>query len=194
MNWRVTLALLLVLAALLAFVIWQGQQPESDDDLPPVATLAPNVIDDELDWHEVEQLEISGRDEGQTVTFTRLPEGWTRSSGAATDTITDTLQTQINGLLNLDIRSSIPASQNPLAAYGLDEPAYTIALVVNLGEGRREITLRVGNDTPTVGSVYLLKEGDERVHVVVRSAVDEVAALLTPPAAPAPAGTPTPQS
>jgi hypothetical protein len=107
----------------------------------------------------------------------------------STQVISTTMANAIRGLMTTGSRRTLPPEENPLQAYGLEEPQQQVTLAVQ-DEGRivRHL-LSIGNETPTGDAYYVLKEGDRRVHIVAKSALDSVLDLAQSPPFPEP--TPT---
>ncbi|MFQ5398902.1 MAG: DUF4340 domain-containing protein [Anaerolineae bacterium] len=188
MNWRTTAALLIVLIALGGYVYYQDQQEPEPPPIPTAVAAPParEPLFPGATINGVEQLEVTRREDGLMAIFVRDETGeWTRTVPTTTLVISQTLNTQVTGLINTSSTQRIAADANPLSVYGLDNPAYEIALTVTRTDGKLvRYTLRVGNEVPTGNNFYIQRKGDGRMHVVPSGSIQNMINLLeTPPLA-----------
>jgi len=185
-NWRTTAALLIVLIVLGGYVYYQNQQEPEPPPIPTPAAAPParEPLFPGATINGVDQLEITRRADGLTAVFIRDEAGeWTRTVPTTTLVISQTLNTQVTGLINTQSTQRIAADANPLSVYGLESPAYEIAMTVTRSDGKRvRYTLLVGNEVPTGNNFYIQRKGDGRVHVVPSGSIQNMINLLeTPP-------------
>jgi len=190
MNWRTTAALFVILVALGGVVYWQSRQEATNAGATPTVPspaaettpLFPGAATDNLLRLEVERAE-----DGAAVHFQRENDGaWTQTVPTTTVAISRTLESNVGSLLTLNSRRALSPDENPLSAYGLDQPAATIIVAVRRAaeEGSEQTirhTLHVGNQTPAEDGYYVQKIGDRRVHIVPTTAVDAVLGLVDDP-------------
>ena len=182
MNWRWTAALFGILLVLAAVLLLQNREESAEEPTPfptpiPALALLPGV-----NAEDVERLELSRAEDGLEATFVQEDDrSWARTVPTHTQVISQSMNSQLAGLLNLTAQNTLPEDANPLSAYGLDSPAYTITLVA-IQEGQSiRFTFLVGDATPTGGGYYLMREGNPAVRVVSNFAIDNVTSLLDNP-------------
>jgi hypothetical protein len=187
MSWRTTAVLFAILVILGGYVYWQNQQEPQATPVPtpafgavaePVALMSGGVsIDD------VRRLDLQRREDGATASFSRDDEGeWAQTTPTQTVVISYTMDSLAGSLTNLTSRRALPAGDNPLSAYGLENPAHQIDLVVEQPGGATvRHTLLVGDDTPGGDSVYVQKQGDRRIFVVAKYLLDNIIRVMDEP-------------
>lgn len=188
MNWRTTAVLFLIVLLLGGYVYYQSQQETEPTATPTAAAPTPArvALITGASVEQVERLDVTRFAEGTTASFQRDGRGnWTRTVPTTTQVISQTLNTQVTGLINLRSSRSLAPDLNPLSAYGLEEPAYEIVLVT-AGEGdqRLRFTLLVGDETPTGNSFYVQERGDPQVYVIPKGSIENVIGLLDNPPLP----------
>jgi hypothetical protein len=130
-----------------------------------------------------------------TASFAHEADGsWHMTVPTATQVMSVTLTNQVRTLISTGSRRTIAPDENPLQAYGLDEPDSEITLVVRREERQVRYQLLVGNETPTGDGYYALKQGDPRVYIMSKSLLDGIFGLAEAPPLPDPATTPEPAS
>lgn len=196
MNWRTTAALFVILVALGAVVYWQSRQEAANGDdapTPPAPAAETTPLFPGVTTADTQRLEV-GRADGAAVQFQRQEDGaWVQTAPTTTVAISQTMESRASSLLALSSRRTLSPDENPLSAYGLEEPAAIIIVAARRAAedaegGTEQIirhTLHVGNQTPAEDGYYVQKVGDRRVHVVPLTAVDTVLRLIDdPPHAP----------
>jgi hypothetical protein len=150
MSWRTTAALFVILLMVAALVVLQNQQDKAEGT-PEVPTLtAPRAIFPNISGSDIQRLDIERAEDGAIVSFERQENGmdWYQTVPTYTLAVSQTLTNRLSGLANIATRDNVLRGENPLSAYGLDEPAYTISFVVP-EEGRAlRYRIFVGNETP----------------------------------------------
>lgn len=188
MNSRTTVILGVVLLLLVGYLVLSNRAGEGEDaaaTLPPIPTPLPRtrVIPETGDSVTPVRLEVSGPDEqGNLVrrVFTADVEGtWSQIVPTATQLITGSIVSQANSMLNISARQIIPAGENPLSAYGLDDPTYIIAIEVARNDQTILYSFNVGAEIVGGTGFYLQREGDGRIYVVDRTAVQNTISLLS---------------
>jgi hypothetical protein len=181
-NWRWTAALFGILVVLAAFLLLQNQQEDAEEPTPfptpvPAVSLLPGV-----NIEDVQRLEINRSEDNISATFIHDEDGsWARTVPTHTQVISDSMNSQLAGLLNLSAQSTLPEDANPLSAYGLDSPAYEIT-VVTLQDGQAvRFSFLIGDETPTGAGYYLMRQGNPAVRVVLLSPIDSIITLLDNP-------------
>lgn len=197
MNARTTLILGVIAIILIAYLLISNQAEEegaAEATVPPIPTTAPRtrVIPESETVLTPVRLELSGIDEDGNVqerAFEPDDTGvWAQVVPTYTQLISGSIVSQANGMLNISSRLVLQADENPLSAYGLEEPAYTIAVEAEReGETVRYVFL-VGEQIVGGTGYYLQLIGDPRVYVVdltaVQSAVGLLANIPVPPPLP----------
>lgn len=194
MNWRTT-GVLFVVALLLAGAVYlQSRQSESEGAIPTVSAdtsgeSASMIGDAAVD--SIVRLDVSFSS-GPETSFAREADGdWHMTVPTTTMVISQTVSNAVSGLINAGIQRSFAPEENPLEAYGLSEPTKQIVVAESRGEQTIRHVLQVGKETPTGDAYYVLREGDRRVHLVSKSALDTVFSLATNPPLPETAATPS---
>lgn len=186
MSWRTTGILFIVLVALGALVYFQSRQDEGD---PPDATAtAPRLntvsIFGDVTVDNVRRLEVTAGG-GREASFSRDAEaGWYMTAPTATTVISPTVTNSVTGLINTASRRTFASEENPLDAYGLEDPARQIVVVVAREGQLIRYQLDVGNETPAEDAYYVLRAGDGRIHLMTKSILDGIFELATDPPLP----------
>jgi hypothetical protein len=186
MSWRVTAVLFLILLLLGGYVYWQQNQETILEEVEPFPTspaqtetapLFPNLVAD-----EVIRLEIVDLAADLAVTFMREDDGrWYQTVPTRTEVISVTLENHSRNLVNLTSRRVLPAGANPLAAYGLDNPAHELIVASQQGERVVLQRLLIGNLTPTNDAYYAQRPGNDRVYIVAAFSLDNILSLRERP-------------
>ena len=191
MSWRTTAILFVILLFVGGYVYYQSRQEPAVEPLPtPLpqpeqADLVTATID------EVNRLDVTRLEDEANASFMRDEAGvWFQTVPTNTEVISQTMNTQIGGMVSLRSNRTLPADANPLSTYGLDEPEYEIILATTRDERTVRTTLLVGNETPAGDAYYVQKRGDPRVHIVPIGVIQNMIDLLENPPLPEP--TPTP--
>lgn len=188
MNSRTTIILGVVLLVLVGYLLISnrtGEEEAAEVTTVPIPTSAPRVpVIPETDANLVPvRMEISNTDEeGNTITrvFEVDDTGiWAQTVPTYTLLISGSIISQANGMLNISSRIVLPADDNPLSAYGLDDPASTIVVVADRNGQAVRYTFLIGDQIVGGTGYYLQLDGDNRVYVVDLTAVDSALALLT---------------
>lgn len=194
MSGRTTLLLFVILVIVAAVAYYMSQQEPAAE---PTATLPPTPervqFLEGIEMGAVTRLDVedlAGDDSGSASFIREAEGGWFQVVPTQTKTISSTMNTAVSGLLNLTSRRTLDSAENPLSAYGLEEPERRITLAVRSEEGQilRHVFL-IGEKTPAESDYYIQKEGDPRIYIVPIFSVDNVFRLLTEPPVP----TPTPE-
>lgn len=189
MSTRTLLILFIVLIIVAAAAFLVNRRAEAPEPEPTPVTQTESVqFLEGVTMDAVIRLEV--RDEVQDITLALRREedgNWFQTQPTTTQAISQTVNNSVSGLLNLTSRRTLSADENPLSAYGLDQPLYTIALSARneAGDTVRYVFL-VGNPAPTGSATYVQKEGDPRVYIVPSFNVDNLVELLTEPPIPSP--------
>ena len=191
MSWRTTAALFVVLLLVAAVALWQSRSGSNEAETP--TPLPPTPVTENpfrnATVEDVTRLDI--KRESLTASFAHEEDGsWHMTVPTATQVMSVTLTNQVRILINTGSRRTIAPEENPLQAYGLDEPDSEITLVVRREEQQVRYQLLVGNETPTGDGYYTLKQGDPRVYIMSKSLLDGIFGLAESPPLPQPAATP----
>lgn len=195
MSGRTTLGLFVILILVVALAFLQSRQPEPEDAEAPTAQ-AP-VVESVNVFEGVSVDDVARLDLALTVdasaSFTREADGsWYMTTPTATQVISQTMTNTVMGLLNTGSRRTFAPDENPLDAYGLADPIREIVVAVSQEERLLRYRLEVGNETPAGDAYYVLKEGDRRVHLMMKSMIDRIFGLGTDPPLPEDLPTPAP--
>ncbi|HSM55475.1 MAG TPA: DUF4340 domain-containing protein, partial [Candidatus Sulfomarinibacteraceae bacterium] len=153
----------------------------------PAPTQAPNPFAS-VSAGNVERLDIQlEATANPSASFRRTDDGaWHMTTPTATQVISSTLTNTIRTLFGTGSRRTIAPDENPIEAYGLDNPAQTLTFAVRRDQDLVQIRLLLGNSTPADDAYYTLKVGDPRIYLISKSALDNVLNLASnPPLEPA---------
>lgn len=187
MSGRTTLILGVVLLVLVAYLVISNKADETTAEAtsPPAPTVAPRtrVIPETADILTPIRLDVTGTDEDGNLinrAFALDDTGaWAQVVPTYTQLISGSIISQANGMLNISSRQVLQVGENPLSAYGLDAPSIVIIVVADRGGQGLRYTFNIGDEIVGGTGYYLQREGDERVYVVDRTAVESATALLT---------------
>lgn len=193
MNWRTTGILFVIVVILAGAVYLQSRQNESEAMIPTVSadTSAepPSIIGD-APADSIVRLDVSFTP-GLEASFAREQDGaWHMTVPTATTVISQTITNAVSGLISAGIQRSFAPDDNPLEAYGLLNPTKQVVIAESRGEQTIRHLIQVGSEAPTGDAYYVLREGDRRVHLVSKAALDTVFALASNPPLPESAATP----
>lgn len=188
MNRRNTIILLVIFAALAAYVYYlQSRGGGTAQALPtPSATPAP-VFDFVTD--NAVKFQVSDLHQNQTVAVTRQGEGWhmEQPKDSATDPVR--IGDALGTIAHLD-STRVLTDTTDLSAYGLITP--TIEVRVTMSDTTQSL-LQIGDATLDKSDYYALKGGDKQVYLISSSTVDTLRNYLDlPPYPPTPTLTPLP--
>ena len=194
MSWRTTGILFIVLVVVGGLVYLQSGQSESDTaEATPGSPIPAGVaIFEEVQLDNVVRVDIVANPD-EEVSFSHEPDGaWFMTVPTATNVISQTVSNSLLGLINTSSRRSLSPDENPLEAYGLEDPAREINVAVQREDQVIRYKLFVGNETPAGDAYYVIEEGDPRVHLMTKSTLDAIFTLATDP--PLPESLPTPET
>lgn len=186
MSWRTTGILFVVLVVVGALVYLQSRQEAATPaDLTPTVANADTVsIFEGISVDDVRRLEVTAG-AGEEASFSREAEGgWFMTVPTATTVISQTVTNSVLGLFNTGSRRTFAPEENPLEAYGLEDPTREIVVVAGREGQVLRFQLEIGNETPAGDAYYVLREGDRRVHLMTKSTLDGIFALATEPPLP----------
>ena len=197
MSWRTTGLLFVALLAVAAIAFWQSRDNDGAEEALPTAHAPVSESVNLFQGVQVEQ--IARLDVQESIdtqaSFRREPNGeWYMMTPTATVVISQTVTNSLMGLVNTGSRRTFAPDENPLDAYGLQDPVRDIVVAVERGDQVVRYRLRVGNETPAGDAYYVLKEGDRRVHLMTRATLDGIFSLASDPPLPETLPTPMPAS
>lgn len=188
MNWRTTAVLFVILAAIVGYLVWDGQREETAVSPPPTTQPLPptpasvTLISTLPDT--ITQLTVTNLISDTTVTLVQSePAVWQQTVPEPAEVISATVNTAVAAFVNLNSSRTLAADENPLSAYGLDAPTHQIETLYQNDDGETvRVTLLVGAATPTGSGYYVQKSGDPRPHIVPMGLINNLTALVdTPP-------------
>lgn len=187
MNTRNTLILLAILLVLGGYVIWSGQNGNETDEVtdtpPPPVPLFPD-----LDAAAVQAVTVSSSG-GESVRLTQTDGTW-NIVAPVTEAADQLAVTQaITSLVALNVSRVITPTEQGLAPYGLETPAYTIELAGADGVLTR---LALGDQNPAGIDTYVRRGDEELVYLVSNFTLNSLQGwIATPPIQPTPLPEPT---
>lgn len=195
MSWRTTGLLFIALLIVGAIAFWQSRNDDDVEEAQPTAQapVAEGVnLFEGVDVERIARLDVRESVEAQ-ASFHREPDGeWYMTTPTTTVVISQTVTNSLMGLLNTGSRRTFAPGENPLDAYGLQDPLRDIIVAVERSDQVVRYHLQVGNETPAGDAYYVLKEGDRRVHLMTKSTLDGIFSLASDPPLPETLPTPMP--
>jgi hypothetical protein len=195
MSWRTTGILFLILLVVAGVVFWQSRQSAEETAALPTASAPtqqtqPVSLFPTVELAQVARVDVSEGTGQLLASFTQdTDRTWFMTVPTSTQVLSTTVSTSVTGLMNATSRRTLLADENPLSAYGLDNPLYTITIAVDRETDTALYRVQVGDTVPSGDAYYMLKAGDARILVVPKLAVDNILNLVEQP----PVVTPTPQ-
>jgi hypothetical protein len=180
----IILAIFVVLLIAAFYLINSPGKLKPGPTLTPTATTPAQMLFD-LAGRAVSALDVSSG-QGKTVSLARETEGWTLLEPKSDSIDVASVESALSQLTAVRIVSTLETTAD-LAAYGLDQPAYTIS--ITLDDGSQQ-TVWVGSATPT-GSGYYVRVGENSPQVANKYGLDAVIEFLVTPPVPTPTVAPT---
>lgn len=187
MNWRTTGILFIIVAALAGYLFWDTRQedtavptPEAIEAPPPTPVRSTLIS---TTSENVQGLGITDLSNNSEIVFTQpAADIWLQIEPEETAVYSTTINTAVAGILNLTSTRTLPA-EDDLSPFGLDEPKHRISVVVNQPESGQiiRVTMLIGDETPVGTSTYVLREGDERIHLLPSGILENLINLLEEP-------------
>jgi len=174
----------LVVVAGIAFILnRQGENNAAEPTPTPAPTPDTRQFLEGVDMGMVSTLELADENAGLSVIYLREPDGgWFQTQPTQTLVISQTVNSNVSGLLNMTSRRTLAEGENPLSAYGLETPGRTIVIVAGREDGTKiRHTFFIGNETPAGGAYYLQKQGLSGIYIVPNFTIDNLFEMLTDP-------------
>jgi hypothetical protein len=187
MNRRITIGLLVVLAALGGYIWYMFGRP----DAPPVTPVTPqptpiaflNFNDSQATALQVQDVKTK-----QLTRVVRDGAGWKMEQPAQGPANAPPVENLLFDLAHLNADRKIE-SPGDLAEYGLNPPAYEITLTLQDGSTR---AFQMGNQNPDKNFWYVMQSGDAAVYLIRSTVGDDIQSFITqPPYTPTPLPTDT---
>ncbi len=160
MRPRTTAILALLFAALAGYLYFVELPRRSDDGTDGAA----------LDFDEATVSSIELEHPGRKVVLQRKDGDWTMVEPVQAPADRRSVENLLSAVEECEIKRTFTAVDD-LAKYGLDVPSATI----RLRAGDDEIgTIEVGKKTPVGGSAYILRSGDDSVHLTDATFLDRI--------------------
>lgn len=155
---------LLLVAAAAILVNQRAPAPEPTPEIPPTPERVQFLEGATIE--SVTRLDVRDNLNDDFASFFRDGQGlWYQTNPTSTLVISQTMNSQVTGLLNMTSQRTLGADENPLSAYGLDNPAYTVVLALQGEDGQvTRVLFLVGNETPAGTGYYLQKKATPRLH------------------------------
>jgi hypothetical protein len=153
---RSTIALLVVLGGLGAYVYFVASKPE--DTSSKQERLFPALAAD-----SIEQLTVRS-ESGDTTTLKKADNKWTMTAPFSTRASDMDASSITSGLSGLEVTRVVDDNPADVKEYGLDSPIVEVTFTSKAGSPSGK--LLIGKKTATGGSVYARKDGDKRVVLI----------------------------
>jgi hypothetical protein len=180
MNWRITVILFAILL-LLAAILFLVRQPSIETDIELQLSPTPQtLLIKEVTINDVIRLDIADLKNDQFVSFDRSSHGeWSQNNSTSSEIADNTIDSRIVGLINLSSSASIlQTEERKLADFGLEEPDAVMVMVAERDDQNVRYAFHLGNKSATSNDVYVLKEGDPRIHAVPGTVIENILALI----------------
>lgn len=188
MDRRITIALLVVLAALGGYVWYMFLRA----DAPPVTPVTPAPTPLALlkfDDTTLIALQVQDVKNNRTTRVVRSGDGWNMEQPAQGEAFRPRVERVIYDLSLLNAERKIE-SPGDLSAFGLEPPAYRVQMNFQDGSTR---TLVLGNQNPDGNYSYVMLDADAALYLINASAGEEIEQFTTmPPFTPTPSPTEPP--
>jgi hypothetical protein len=174
-NWKPTLIVLALFAALLAYVflVEVKKEPPAQDDAPPTPI---QILD--MGTADLRAVRI---DDGTRVLGLERDAGqqdWRITGPDERPADTDDVSTLVRSLARLDARQVVLEEVSDPGTYGLAPPALTVDIYTQAGGKER---ILVGRRTPGGASFYVQREGDPRLYISPVYPLDGLFEWMTDP-------------
>jgi hypothetical protein len=165
MNFKTTLILLVLLAVVGAFVVYDKFKGEPDESTTTVAT---NRLFDVKETADVNSLTIRSTDGGGEIVLTKTPDGKWRMTSPV-DAAAENLQVDglVRDLIDLESHGKIEVTKET----GLDKPRFNIEMGA---KGGKLLKFAIGERTQ-LGDMYVKIEGHDKADVVSSSVYERLA-------------------
>ena len=165
-----TAAALFVVLAGLAY--WSNKKKATADAKPP-ADAAPKLLS--IPDDQFKQIKVAKTGGDTTVLERGADNKWKITEPKPLSADQDSVNSLVSTLSSLSSDRLIEDKAADLSQYGLNKP--TIAVTITKKDGKTE-TVLLGDDTPTGGGEFAMRQGDPRVFTIasfVKSSVDKSA-------------------
>jgi hypothetical protein len=179
-NQRLTAALFVALVTVAITVLLLSRAREQES--PAAPDTAPARVLPAVEQANVIRVEAVNLQSGSgRVWELQEDTGWFQTVPTRTEVLGASLDSAVSRLLMATSPALLSPDLNPLSAYGLHQPRFSITLVADQNGRHIRHSLAVGNATPTGDSYYLSKGTDDRILVVLKPAVDGLLVLIDDP-------------
>ncbi|MBI5879316.1 MAG: DUF4340 domain-containing protein [Chloroflexi bacterium] len=184
-QYRNTIIMVLVLAALLAFVVFNDQQQQQQAANAPLPTPAPETLVLDRKADDVTQIAVTTPFSRTVVR--RSGEAWQIAEPVAEDADPVRMSGLAAGFARLRATRALTDTPANMAPFGL--VTGTLTLTVQFKDNQSE-TVRFGNAVIGGGAYYAQRAGDTKVYLVAAQSYNDAQGLLTTlPKKPTPAPT-----
>lgn len=170
MKFRGLLVAVAVLAVLGGLTYWSNKK-KAAADVKPAADASPKLLS--IPDDQFKQIKVVKTGGDTTVLSRGDGNKWQITEPKPLAADQDSVSSMVSTLSSLNSDRLIEDKASDLAQYGLNKP--TIEVTVTKKDGKTE-TVLLGDDTPTGGGQFAMKQGDPRVFTVsssVKSSVDK---------------------
>jgi hypothetical protein len=147
-----TLALVAAAAGLGAYIYFVDAERPATETKAKVFSVQADAL---------EEIRITAK--GETSLLRKTDGAWKLVEPIATDVDQNEVSALVNGIANLDENREVEPNAGNLAEFGLAEPKADISFKAAGGAAGR---LRLGDQTPTAGDMYALKDDGTRVFLI----------------------------
>jgi Domain of unknown function (DUF4340) len=170
MKFRGLLVAVAVLAVLAGLSYWSNKKKAAADAKPP-ADASPKILT--IPDDQFKQIKVA-KTGGDTTVLQRGDDNkWKITEPKPLNADQDSVSSLVSTLSSLSSDRLIEDKASDLSQYGLNKP--TIEVTVTKKDGKTE-TVLLGDDTPTGGGEFAMRQGDPRVFTIasyVKTSVDK---------------------
>ena len=188
MNRNLTIALVVVFAVLLVYVL-VVQLPKDRAAASVTGTPAVNYLWTSFTADKVTGVHVVDRVQKQEVNFVKDAGGaWSITAPTPQPADQSAAATYASGLTTLMVDATY-TSVTDLSAYGVLSPTYTVE--VTLSDGSK-LTAAIGDKDPTGSDYYVLRGGEKTIEALASTSLTTLTGMITVPPVVAPTATTTP--
>jgi len=158
MNWKSTVAFVVVLALLVGYYVFTIKKEEKQQEADEAAKKIYQI-----DQNDIVELRIAGKDE-EAIVCKKSEDEWTIEAPIKVEANSTAIDGVAKDLADAESQRTVDEEAKDLKPYGLDEPSLTISALKQNEE--KPSVLLVGNENPTKTGYYVSREGENTVLLV----------------------------
>lgn len=156
--------------AILGGVVWWSNKQEAAKEGQPSKDAPPKIVS--IKESSVQQIEIKPREGQPTIVKKGAGTQWDILSPKKLTADSGSVSGILSTVSGLTSERVVDENPTDLPSYGLEPPLTTVTFT--LDDGKKQV-LRIGENTPTGSTVYVMAEGDKRLFTMNSSSKDSIA-------------------